>query len=117
MKFYVVLIAALLLGGCIFSNSGDIDTAEQLFDKFHCNNIESNQMLHSSITSYHERTLYNSKQKAQQYIERYKEGETLFNIPLSEVIEQQYLIYIEACQNLGGVPISHETAQDTLSSE
>ena len=67
-------------------------------------------MAHSPITSYHEQLLHSAKQKAENYIESYKNGETLFDIPLSAVVEQQYDIYKDACQNLGG--ISQEPEQE-----
>lgn len=108
MKFYSVLLGSLMLVGCMFSNSSDIKKAEQIFENFQCNNIESTQIVRTSITSYHERALHSSKQKAENYIESYKQGEKLFTIPLSEVIEQQYLIYKEACQNLGGLQVTSE---------
>lgn len=94
---------ALLLAGCMFGTSGEIRKAEKVFALFHCNNIETSQMGRSSITSFHEHTLASSKQKAQAYIENYKQGEQLFHLPLDQVIEQQYLIYKAACQNLGGI--------------
>ncbi|ALH95516.1 hypothetical protein [Acinetobacter equi] len=103
MKFYVVLLSTTLFSGCMFSNSNEIKKAEKILEQFSCANIESSAMVHTSITSYHERSLYGSKQKAQEYIENYKNGDEIFDIPLSEVIEQQFTIYKEACQNLGGL--------------
>lgn len=103
MKLYCVLLACTILSGCMFSHSSEIKKAEQIFEKFQCNNIESSQSSHSSISSYHERTLYSAKQKAQDYIESYKQGDALFTIPLPEVVEQQYVLYTDACQNLGGL--------------
>lgn len=88
--------------GCL-GTSKEIKKAESLLIQFECTNIENTQIPHSSINTYYEQSLYASKHKANAYIESYKYGEKLFNIPLREVIEQQYLIYKEACQSLGGV--------------
>lgn len=103
MKSLAVFATAVVLAGCSISTSRDIKKAEKLLTHFQCGNIESTQMAHSPITSYHEQSLHSSKQKAAGYIESYKNGEKLFNIPLTAVIEQQYDIYKEACQNLGGI--------------
>lgn len=103
MKSLAIFATALVLAGCSISTSRDIKKAEKLLSSFQCSNIESSQMAHSPITSYHEQTLQSSKQKAAAYIESYKNGEKLFNIPLTSVVEQQYSIYKEACQNLGGI--------------
>lgn len=111
MKFYSVLLGTLILGGCMFSNSSDIQKAEDIFENFQCSNIESTQMVRTSITSYHEKALHSSKQKVENYIESYKHGEKLFTIPLSEVVDQQYIIYKEACQNLGGLHAQSEVEE------
>ena len=103
MKSLALWAGALLFTGCSFGMSHDIKKAEKLLANFQCNKIENSQMAHSPITSYHEQVLYSTKQKAKNYIESYKNGEKLFEIPLSTVIEQQYSIYNEACQNLGGI--------------
>ncbi len=83
--------------------SKDIKKAESLFIQFKCTNIESTQIPHSSLNSYYEQSLYSSKKKAGSYIESYKQGDKLFDISLHEVVEQQYVIYKEACQSLGGI--------------
>ncbi|OTG87557.1 hypothetical protein B9T31_03385 [Acinetobacter sp. ANC 4558] len=103
MKLYFALLSSLTLSGCIFSNSNDIKHAEKILAQFQCTNIESTQLNHTSITTYHERILYISKQKSQNYIESYKNGDKLFDIPLSEVLTLQYSIYKDACQSLGGL--------------
>lgn len=81
----------------------DIKKAEQMFIQFQCGNIESTQIPHSAITSHYEQTLYSSKQKANEYIKSYKDGNKIFDISLEEVVKQQYVLYKEACQNLGGI--------------
>ncbi|RZG64952.1 hypothetical protein EXE25_15385 [Acinetobacter bouvetii] len=111
MKSLAIFATAVVLAGCSISASRDIKKAEKLLNSFHCSNIESSQMAHSPITSYHEQLLHSAKQKAENYIESYKNGETLFDIPLSAVVEQQYDIYKDACQNLGG--ISQEPEQES----
>jgi hypothetical protein len=103
MKLPAAFAGAILLTGCPLGASQDIKNAEKLLADFQCNKIESAQMAHSPITAYHEQSLHGARQKAEQYIQSYKNGEKLFTIPLSTVIEQQYSIYKEACQNLGGV--------------
>lgn len=102
MKILSFLCLTFILTGCI-STSKDIKKAETLLIQFQCINVESAQIPHSSITSYYEQSLYSSKQKASSYIDSYKHGEKLFEISLHEVVEQQYAIYKEACQSLGGV--------------
>ena len=106
MKVITVFVGIFLLTGCVFGTSKDIKKAELLLNKFECNNVESSQIAHSSITAYHELTLYSSKQKASSYVQSYKDGEKLFDIPLNEVIEQQYSVYKSACEYLGGLTSS-----------
>ena len=91
----------VLLSGCVFSS--ELKKSEGMMKNFECTNIENNQIPHNSVTSYFESSLYSSKQKASTYIENYKNGEKDFDIPLHEVIEQQFVVYKEACQNLGGI--------------
>ncbi|RKG34628.1 hypothetical protein [Acinetobacter tianfuensis] len=110
MRNLAILSLTALLSGCIFGSSGEIRKAEKLLAQFKCANIESSQMSHSSITSFHEQKLSSSKQKALSYIESYKAGDALFDLPLDQVIEQQFNIYKASCQNLGGIPRS-ETAE------
>ena len=106
-----MLLGSIFLSGCIFSTSSDLKKAEKILEKFQCSNIESTEIVHTSITSYHEKALYGSKQKAKDYIESYKDGEKLFDIPLSEVLNQQYSIYKDACQNLGGLHTQDEISE------
>lgn len=103
MNKLILLASVTLLSGCMFGTSNEIKKAEKLLSHFQCNNIESAHMAHSSINSFHEQKLASSKQKVVSYIDSYKEGEKLFTIPLTEVIDQQYIIYKAACQNLGGI--------------
>ncbi|WP_227552608.1 hypothetical protein [Acinetobacter albensis] len=60
-------------------------------------------MTHTSITAYYEQSLALSRQKAESYVQSYKDGNELFDLPLTEVIEQQYIFYQAACENLGGI--------------
>ena len=103
MNKFILLAGVTLLSGCMFGTSSEIKKAEKLLTHFQCNNIESAHMAHSSITSFHEQKLASSKQKVVSYIDSYKDGEKLFTIPLSEVVDQQFIIYKAACQNLGGI--------------
>ena len=103
MKSLAIFAAVLALAGCSIGTSRDIKKAEKLLSNFQCHNIESTQMAHSPITAYHEQALFGAKQKAQNYISSYKNGEKLFTLPLSTVVEQQFIIYKDACQNLGGI--------------
>lgn len=109
MKILFLSTVILLLSGCVIGTSNEIKIAEKTLHQFNCKNIESLDVNHSAITSYHERILSVSKDKATSYIERYKAGEVLFNIPLNQVIQQQYDIYKLACESLGGVQ-KNETA-------
>ncbi|ATO18280.1 hypothetical protein BS636_00600 [Acinetobacter sp. LoGeW2-3] len=101
MKALAALSLTLLLTACM---SNDVQKAENTLKLFHCTGIESSQMQHNSVTQYYEHSLYSSKSKAESYIEQYKNGEESFEIPLSEVVTQQYELYKSACQNLGGIP-------------
>ena len=88
--------------------SGDLKKSEQLLQNFQCSQIEMSQMSHTSMTDYYQHSLYSSKSKAESYIEHYQQGDKLFDIPLSEVVQQQYDLYKDACQNLGGILASSE---------
>lgn len=103
MKTLISLAGIILLTGCSLSTSRDVKHAEKMLLDFQCNKIESAQMTHSSMTSYHQQALASSRQKVESYVHRYKEGEKLFEVPLTDVIKDQYLIYQEACQHLGGI--------------
>lgn len=103
MKTLILLAGIILLTGCTLGSSRDVKHAEKMLAYFQCNKIESAQMTHSSITSFHEQSLASSRQKAESYVQSYKEGEELFDVPLTDVIKDQYLIYQEACQHLGGI--------------
>ena len=103
MKFSFLIICSVILAGCTLGTSREIKKAEVILNQFECKNIEKSQLNHSAITSYHERSLSVSKEKASSYVQSYKDGEQLFDMPLTEVIEQQYVIYKAACQNLGGI--------------
>ncbi|MDY6551543.1 hypothetical protein [Acinetobacter faecalis] len=103
MKILSLVVVTFILIGCM-GTSKDIKKAESLFIQFKCTNIESTQIPHSSLNSYYEQSLYSSKKNAElTNIESYKRGDKLFDISLHEVVEQQYVIYKEACQSLGGI--------------
>lgn len=104
MRNITMLAIIFSLTGCMFGSSSEIRRAEKLFNQFQCANVETSQMSHSSITSFHEHKLTATKQKAQSYIESYKAGDALFDLPLEQVIAQQFDIYKASCQNLGGIP-------------
>ena len=87
--------------------SGDIHRAEQQLTLFECKNIASDQLNHSPITAFHERTLSVSKDKAAQYIQQYKDESSLFNAPLAKVLQEQFIAYKAACEFLGGVTVDH----------
>ena len=107
MKLGLIFIGTFLLSGCIFGASQEIQRAEALLAQFQCRNVESNQIAHSAITTYHEQSLASSHKKAQQYLERYKSGDHDFHLPLSEMVAEQYSKYHNACQALGGIPVSN----------
>lgn len=83
--------------------SREMSKAEYLLAQFECHKVESAQMAHSAITSHHQHSLGSSKQKAYAYLEHYRNGDEDANLPLLDVIEQQFDIYKAACQSLGGV--------------
>ena len=103
MKTSFLLSIILFLTGCVIGTSSEIKIAEKLLNQFQCNNVETSQLTHSAITSYYEQSLAASKQKATTYIESYKSGDELFDLPLNEVVQQQYVVYTEACHSLGGI--------------
>lgn len=103
MKTSILLSVIFILTGCVIGTSNEIKTAEKILKQFKCSNIETTQLTHSSMTSYHEHSLAVSKEKATSYIESYKSGDELFKIPLNEVVQQQYDVYKSACESLGGV--------------
>lgn len=100
MKLLTALLSSMLLAGCM---SNDLKKSEQLLRNFNCAKIDTAQMPHSSMTDYYQHMLYSSKTKVESYIEQYHQGEGLFDLPLYEVVEQQYNLYKDACQNLGGI--------------
>lgn len=104
MKLGFIFSIALLLSGCIFGTSQEIQRAETLLAQFQCRNVESNQIAHSAITTYHEQSLAASRKKAEEYIQAYKDGNHDFHLPLSNMVEEQYHKYLSACQALGGIP-------------
>ncbi|KJV38777.1 hypothetical protein [Acinetobacter brisouii] len=101
MKLLLIPLISLYLSGCLFTSSNEVKRSELLLSHFSCHNYTDNSM--SPINSFHEQTLNSTKQKATDYIQHYKNGDKLFNIPLDDVISQQYKLYKEACQSIGGV--------------
>lgn len=100
MKLLLIPLIACFLSACLFTNSNEVKRSELLLSHFNCHNYEGSI---SPINSFHEQTLAISKQKATDYIQHYKDGDKMFNIPLDEVISQQYELYKTACQSIGGV--------------
>lgn len=103
MKFSFFCVAIFLLSGCSLGVSNEIKKAESLLSQFECKNVNTNAINHSAITSYHEKSLNSSKQKVTTYISDYKAGQVLFDMPLPDIVQQQYLLYRDACQSLGGL--------------
>lgn len=100
MKTLTVLCIMLTLTGCF---SHDLSHAEQLLSQFHCSKIENSQMSHGGVTQYYQDVLFSSKSKAESYVQHYKDGDTQFDLPVTEMIELQYERYKAACQSLGGL--------------
>lgn len=112
MKAIVVLCSSFIISACSFNSSQDLKRAEKLLKNFQCHNIESNHMVHSAITNYHEKMLAESRHKAEDYVQHYQAGDILFNSPLSDVVEEQYSNYQNACQALGGIqPKQNQSAE------
>lgn len=103
MKVFILLVSIIFLSACSLTHFNEIKHAEKMLSHFQCNKIESAQMTHTSITAYYEQSLALSRQKAESYVQSYKDGNELFDLPLTEVIEQQYIVYQTACENLGGI--------------
>ena len=103
MKFSFLYCAIFLLSGCTLGVSHEIKKAEKLLSQFECKNVDVQAVTHSAITNYHEKALNSSKEKVTTYINDYKAGQVLFDLPLPDVVQQQYLIYRDACQSLGGL--------------
>ncbi len=93
----------LLLSACAMGRSNEVQQAEKLLAHFQCNNIETLQMSHSPINSFYQQSLSASREKAVMYIESYKAGDELFDLPLSDVVHQQFQLYKSACEALGGI--------------
>ncbi|QIO08270.1 hypothetical protein [Acinetobacter lanii] len=93
----------LILTGCSLGTSQQVEMAEQLLTQFECNNIDNEQLTHNPITGFHQRSLAISKEKAASYIESFKEGDSPSEMPLEEMVEQEYVTFKSACQFLGGV--------------
>ncbi|HJF28082.1 MAG TPA: hypothetical protein K8V79_07535 [Acinetobacter lwoffii] len=100
MKTITALLGSILLAGCM---SSDLKKSEQMLDNFRCTKIETSQMSNNAVTDYYQQSLYSTKAKAESYIQQYQQGQKLFDIPLTEVVQQQYDLYKDACQNLGGI--------------
>lgn len=98
-----IFLLSLMLSACVFGHSKEIKASEALLDAFECKNIETQNIVSSPMNSYHHQILASSKEKASEYLAHYKNGNILFELPLSEVIEQQYELYTTACENLGGL--------------
>lgn len=103
MKILALFSSLILLTGCSFGSSAELIRAEKLFSQFECNNIESTQITHSDINTYHQQSLGATKAKVRSYIENYKDGEAELDMPLDEVVAQQYQLYKAACESLGGI--------------
>lgn len=103
MKSVFSLGALLVLTGCAFGTSKEIQIAEKLISQFECKNIDTEQLTHNPITGFHQRTLSVSKDRALQYIELYKSGESPVEMPLDDMVQQQYITYKSACELLGGL--------------
>lgn len=103
MKLSFLCCAIFLFSGCSLGVSNEIKTAEKMLSQFECKNVDVNAITHSAITSYHEKSLNSSKQKVTTYISDYKAGQILFDMPLQDIVKQQYQLYREACQSLGGI--------------
>lgn len=103
MKSLILLTGMVLISGCTLGASGEIKKAEKMLSAFQCNKIESTQMSYSAIVSYHQHALAASHQKAEAYVNSYKAGQALFDLPLTDIVQQQYVIYQAACQSLGGI--------------
>jgi hypothetical protein len=98
-----LITCILALSGCALGSSQEIKQAEKLLAHFQCHNIETSQMMHSPIITYHERALGNSRQKVEGYLQSYKDGDILFTEPLPDIISAEYEHYKAACQSLGGL--------------
>lgn len=103
MKTPLWINICILLCSCTLGNSSEIQQAETLLQQFQCKNVETTQMPHSSINSFYQQSLAASREKVSVYIESYKAGDVLFEIPLDEVVQQQFQLYKSACEALGGI--------------
>ncbi|KKW76623.1 MULTISPECIES: hypothetical protein [Acinetobacter] len=103
MKLFFSFVLTICLTGCVFGKSSEVKRAEKILQNFECKNIETNQVAPSSMSNFYQETLAVNKEKVSTYIEQYKNGEDLFDIPLDEVVQQKYQLYKQACQALGGI--------------
>ena len=100
MKLLFIPLLACCLSACLFTTSNEVKRSELILTHFNCHNYEDGI---SPINSFHEQILAVTKQKSADYIQHYKDGDKLFNVPLDEVVDQQYKLYKDACQSIGGV--------------
>ncbi|NHB57711.1 hypothetical protein [Acinetobacter shaoyimingii] len=104
MKIALLFSMLFILTGCSLTTSTEIENAEEIFTHFDCKNIDNEQLSHSPLTAFHERTLAVSKDRALKYIQDYKSGE-ITDIPIENFIQEQYITYKSACELLGGVTL------------
>lgn len=102
------LSLSLLLSACALGGSSEIQQAEKLLQQFQCHNIETLQMQHSPLNSFYQQSLAASREKVETYIESYKAGDELFDVPLRDVVQQQFQLYTSACEALGGIHLKLE---------
>lgn len=103
MKTLTILISCAALSGCVIGSSNEVKRAEKLLQNFECKNLETTEIPHSSINSFHQQSLATSKAKATSYVEQFKSGDATFKMPLDEAVQQQLQRYKAACQALGGI--------------
>lgn len=113
MKIPFLLSTILCFSGCTLGSSAEVKRAEQLLQLFECHNIETDQIRYNPMTNFHERILATSKDKSLEYIAQYKSGDEIFDMPLYEIIQMQYINYKSACHSLGGLtPTPQEQGQE-----
>lgn len=104
MKFFCLVAQLLLLSACSLSNhQHEINQAELIFKQFNCQAIDLQQIQNSVLGDYHYATLTAERNTIETYIRAYKNGETLFDLPLDQVIRKKLEYYQVNCQSLGGV--------------
>lgn len=75
--------------------------AEQLISKFNCS-VTSIPEDADVTVRYNFNAMQDDKDKANTWLDHYKNGQREFNVPISQTIQSQLDVYTSSCESLGG---------------